>query len=72
MPSYVVTGVSSGLNFEILRQVSADPSTVVGIVRNKPSTAKKVAEELVGCSNIHILGISNLVLPLKLTSYTQQ
>ncbi|KAI1819498.1 NAD(P)-binding protein [Xylaria intraflava] len=61
MSSYVVTGVSSGLGFEIVRQLSANPSnTVIGIVRNKPATDKKVAEELGGRNNIHILGITDL------------
>ncbi|KAK7978114.1 hypothetical protein PG996_004159 [Apiospora saccharicola] len=56
MPSYVITGVSKGLGFEFLRQISSDPNnTVVGIVRDKPRTDKRVAEELPGRSNIHIL-----------------
>ncbi|KAI1109346.1 NAD(P)-binding protein [Nemania sp. NC0429] len=61
MPSYVITGVSSGLGFEILRQTSADPNnTVVGLVRNKSATEKKVAAELGSRSNVHILGIADL------------
>ncbi|KAI1377707.1 hypothetical protein F4677DRAFT_415282 [Hypoxylon crocopeplum] len=56
MSSYVITGVSKGLGFEFLRQISANPSnTVIGIVRDKPTTIKKVSEELQGRSNIHIL-----------------
>ncbi|GAP88448.1 putative short chain dehydrogenase [Rosellinia necatrix] len=56
MPSYVITGVSKGLGFEFLRQISQEPSnTVVGIVRDKTTTVKKVQEELSGRSNIHIL-----------------
>ncbi|KAI4861822.1 hypothetical protein F4820DRAFT_451600 [Hypoxylon rubiginosum] len=56
MPSYVITGVSKGLGYEFLRQISANPSnTVIGIVRDKPTTIKKVSEELQGRSNIHIL-----------------
>ncbi|KAK8039619.1 short chain dehydrogenase [Apiospora rasikravindrae] len=56
MPSYVITGVSKGLGFEFLRQISSDPNnTVVGIVRDKPRTEKRVAEELSGRSNITIL-----------------
>ncbi|KAI2618207.1 NAD(P)-binding protein [Hypoxylon sp. NC1633] len=56
MPSYVITGVSKGLGFEFLRQISSDPkNTVIGIVRDKPTTDKRVAEELKGRSNIHIL-----------------
>ncbi|KAK7750932.1 hypothetical protein SLS62_007064 [Diatrype stigma] len=42
--------------FEFLRQISSDPKNlVVGIVRDKPTTDKRVAEELSGRSNIHIL-----------------
>ncbi|RYP08519.1 hypothetical protein DL764_001850 [Monosporascus ibericus] len=56
MPSYVITGVSKGLGFEFLRQISADlNNTVIGIVRDKPTTDKKVSEELSRRSNIHIL-----------------
>ncbi|RYP40726.1 hypothetical protein DL767_001481 [Monosporascus sp. MG133] len=56
MPSYVITGVSKGLGFEFLRQISADSNnTVIGIVRDKPTTDKRVSEELSGRSNIHIL-----------------
>ncbi|KAL9622086.1 MAG: hypothetical protein Q9160_003585 [Pyrenula sp. 1 TL-2023] len=47
MPTYVITGVSKGLGFEILRQLSSDASnTIVGLVRNKPAVEKKVSEEL--------------------------
>ncbi|KXX73125.1 hypothetical protein MMYC01_209876 [Madurella mycetomatis] len=56
MPSYVITGVSGTLGFEFLRQISQDPgNTVIGIVRDKPRTDKKVLEQLSGRSNIHIL-----------------
>ncbi|KAH6656054.1 hypothetical protein BKA67DRAFT_562531 [Truncatella angustata] len=56
MPSYVITGVSKGLGFELLRQVSSDAkNTVIGLVRDKPATEKKVFKELSGRSNIHIL-----------------
>ena len=41
--------------FEFLRQLSADPkSTVIGLVRNKEQTVKKVAAEI-NRPNIHIL-----------------
>ncbi|KAK8093957.1 hypothetical protein PG997_000642 [Apiospora hydei] len=56
MPSYVITGVSKGLGFEFLRQLSCDPNnTIIGIVRDKPRTDKRVEEELSGRSNITIL-----------------
>ncbi|KJZ76307.1 hypothetical protein HIM_04389 [Hirsutella minnesotensis 3608] len=56
MSSYVITGVSKGLGFEFLRQLSLEPSNVViGIVRDKAATDKKVADELKGRSNIVIL-----------------
>ncbi|KAF2264810.1 NAD(P)-binding protein [Lojkania enalia] len=56
MSSYVITGVSKGLGWEFLSQLSSDPrNKVIGIVRNKPATDKRVAEELKGRSNITIL-----------------
>ncbi|KAI7786374.1 short chain dehydrogenase [Diaporthe eres] len=56
MATYVITGVSRGLGWEFLNQISSNPdNTVVGIVRNKSSTDKRVAEELSGRSNITIL-----------------
>ncbi|KAI0154642.1 NAD(P)-binding protein [Xylariaceae sp. FL1272] len=56
MPSYVVTGVSKGLGFEFLNQISSDANNlVIGVVRDKAATEKKVAEELSGRKNISIL-----------------
>ncbi|KAI0191076.1 NAD(P)-binding protein [Astrocystis sublimbata] len=56
MPSFVITGVSRSLGFEFLRQYSAKPeNAVIGIVRDKASTDKKVSEELGDRSNIHII-----------------
>ncbi|KAF2870607.1 hypothetical protein BDV95DRAFT_574221 [Massariosphaeria phaeospora] len=56
MPTYVITGVSKGLGWEFLNQLSSDSSnTVIGLVRNKPATEKRVAEELSGRTNITIL-----------------
>ncbi|KAI0161217.1 NAD(P)-binding protein [Xylariaceae sp. FL1272] len=55
MPSYLITGVSRGIGYEFLRQVSADPdNVVVGLVRDKASTDKKVLAEL-NRPNIHIV-----------------
>ncbi|KAI4867612.1 NAD(P)-binding protein [Hypoxylon rubiginosum] len=56
MPSYVITGVSKGLGWEFLRLISSDSNNlVVGIVRDKPTTDKRVSEELKGRTNVHIL-----------------
>ncbi|KAK1760132.1 hypothetical protein QBC47DRAFT_683 [Echria macrotheca] len=58
MPSFVITGVSRGIGYEFLRQYSSDPQNiVVGLVRNKAETDKKVSEDadLKTRSNLHIL-----------------
>ncbi|KAI1825869.1 NAD(P)-binding protein [Xylaria intraflava] len=56
MSSYVITGVARGVGWAFLTQLSSNPNnTVIGIVRNKTATEKKVAEELSGRSNITIL-----------------
>ncbi|SPO03145.1 related to protoporphyrinogen oxidase [Cephalotrichum gorgonifer] len=56
MSVYVITGVSKGIGFEFVRQISEDPKNlVVGIVRDKDTTEAKVATELSGRSNIHIV-----------------
>lgn len=42
--------------FEFVRQLSSDSNNIIiGLVRDKPTTEKAVAEELAGRSNIHIL-----------------
>ncbi|KAL9087240.1 MAG: hypothetical protein Q9165_006734 [Trypethelium subeluteriae] len=56
MSVYVITGVSKGIGFEFVKQLSEDPENlVVGIVRDKATTERKVAAELGGRSNVHIL-----------------
>ncbi|KAI0439837.1 hypothetical protein F4803DRAFT_529737 [Xylaria telfairii] len=56
MSSYVITGASKGLGFEFLRQISSEPSnTVIGLVRDKYATEKRVKEELGGRTNVYIL-----------------
>ncbi|KAH7320634.1 hypothetical protein B0I35DRAFT_351629 [Stachybotrys elegans] len=55
MSSYVISGVSRGLGFEFLRQLSADPAnSVFGLVRDKAAVEAKVAGEI-GRSNITII-----------------
>ncbi|GAP83623.1 putative short chain dehydrogenase protein [Rosellinia necatrix] len=55
MPSYLITGTSRGLGFEFMRQISANPNNVVvGLVRDKAATDKKVLAEL-NRPNIHIV-----------------
>ncbi|PLN76086.1 putative short chain dehydrogenase [Aspergillus taichungensis] len=56
MSVYVVTGVSRGIGFEFLRQLSEDPKNlVVGLVRDKAATEQKIAAELGDRPNVHIL-----------------
>ncbi|KAK4223283.1 hypothetical protein QBC38DRAFT_487996 [Podospora fimiseda] len=56
MSVYVVTGVSKGIGFEFLRQLSEDKDNlVIGLVRNKAATQKKAAAELGDRPNAHIL-----------------
>ncbi|KAK6210528.1 hypothetical protein LQW54_006136 [Pestalotiopsis sp. IQ-011] len=57
MPTYVVTGVSRGLGFEFLRHLSSDAKNIViGLVRQKTATEKKVSEELKDAAGkIHIV-----------------
>ncbi|CAJ2513871.1 Uu.00g019900.m01.CDS01 [Anthostomella pinea] len=56
MSIYVITGVSKGIGFEFLKQISQEPKNlVVGLVRDKAATEKKVAAELGDRSNVHIL-----------------
>ncbi|CAM1510743.1 Fc.00g082560.m01.CDS01 [Cosmosporella sp. VM-42] len=56
MSSYLITGVSRGIGFEFLRQISADPdNTVIGLVRDMATTERKVREELGNRHNIHII-----------------
>ncbi|KAH8667080.1 hypothetical protein BX600DRAFT_285618 [Xylariales sp. PMI_506] len=54
MSTYLITGVSRGIGFGFLSHISADPSnTVVGLVRDKVATDKKISE--LNRSNVHIV-----------------
>ncbi|KAL2833764.1 hypothetical protein BDW59DRAFT_138154 [Aspergillus cavernicola] len=56
MSSYVITGASRGIGWAFLSNLSSNPSnTVIVIVRNKPGTEKRVAQEFPGRANIHVL-----------------
>ncbi|KAH6638612.1 hypothetical protein BKA67DRAFT_588952 [Truncatella angustata] len=58
MATYVVTGVSRGIGYGFLTFLTKDPNnTVIGIVRDKAGTLKKISEdpELKGRSNFHIV-----------------
>ncbi|KUJ23301.1 NAD(P)-binding protein [Mollisia scopiformis] len=56
MSSYFITGVARGLGFEFVRQLSTNPAnTIIGLVRDKTATEKKVSEELSGRKNVHLI-----------------
>ncbi|KAL2865883.1 uncharacterized protein BJX67DRAFT_389020 [Aspergillus lucknowensis] len=56
MSSYAITGASRGIGWAFLTNLSTNPdNTVIALVRNKAGTEKRVAEELVGRSNIHVV-----------------
>ncbi|BCS18256.1 uncharacterized protein APUU_11084S [Aspergillus puulaauensis] len=56
MSSYAITGASRGIGWAFVSILSSNPSnTVIALVRNKAATDKRVAEELPGRTNIHVL-----------------
>jgi len=62
MPSYVVVGASRGLGYAFIKHLSQDPTNIViGLVRNKADTEKKVAED--GLKNVHILQADMVDVP---------
>ncbi|KAH7024864.1 uncharacterized protein B0I36DRAFT_251351 [Microdochium trichocladiopsis] len=56
MPSYLITGASGSLGFEMVRQASAEPENIViGLVRNKTKMAGRIAKELSDRTNVHVV-----------------
>ncbi|KAI0548182.1 putative short chain dehydrogenase [Xylaria curta] len=56
MSVHVITGVSRGIGFEFLEQLSEDTENlVIGLVRDKTTTEKKVVAELDDLFNVYIL-----------------
>ncbi|KAI1812659.1 hypothetical protein GGS20DRAFT_556997 [Poronia punctata] len=58
MPVYVVTGVSRGIGYGFLTELTKEPgNTVIGIVRDKAATIKKASEDpvLKDRTNYHIV-----------------
>ncbi|UPX11209.1 uncharacterized protein EKO05_0001829 [Ascochyta rabiei] len=56
MSVYVITEVSKGIGFELVKQISDNTNNlVVGLVRDKNSTKKMVKAGLGERSNVHIL-----------------
>ncbi|KAH7367903.1 short-chain dehydrogenase [Plectosphaerella cucumerina] len=53
--SWLITGVSRGIGFALLKNLSENPENIViGLVRDKVTTDKKIADEIGNRSNIHI------------------
>ncbi|KAL6238511.1 hypothetical protein BDW75DRAFT_227941 [Aspergillus navahoensis] len=56
MSSYAITGASRGIGWGFLSNLSSNPSnTVIALVRNKAGTEKRIAQELAGRTNIHVI-----------------
>ncbi|KAI5868243.1 short-chain dehydrogenase [Durotheca rogersii] len=54
--SYLITGASRGIGAGFLKQLSRDPNNlIIGLVRDKVATDKKVAQELGDLPNVHIV-----------------
>ncbi|KAI7763804.1 hypothetical protein LZL87_012702 [Fusarium oxysporum] len=61
MPSYLVAGASRGLGFGFIQVLSSNPdNTVIGLVRNKAATDKKLAEELGSPNNGAVEAVSEI------------
>ncbi|KUI73075.1 hypothetical protein VM1G_09043 [Cytospora mali] len=56
MPSYAITGATSGIGFAIVKNLSADPAnTVIALVRDETKAREKISEEFPGRKNIHVV-----------------
>ncbi|KAI1748954.1 NAD(P)-binding protein [Xylaria castorea] len=56
MATYLITGVSRGIGYGLLSNLSSNPeNTVVGLVRNQIATEEKISKELGARRNVHIL-----------------
>ncbi|RDW61211.1 uncharacterized protein DSM5745_10709 [Aspergillus mulundensis] len=57
MSVYVITGVSKGIGFELVRQISEDTNTlVIGLVRDKAATEKKASLKQAAADTAQIIG----------------
>ncbi|KAI0457981.1 hypothetical protein F5B21DRAFT_512400 [Xylaria acuta] len=56
MATYLITGVSRGIGYGLLSNLSSNPENiVVGLARNQAATEEKVSKELGARRNVHIL-----------------
>ncbi|RYC57809.1 hypothetical protein CHU98_g8397 [Xylaria longipes] len=56
MATYLITGVSRGIGYGLLSNLSSNPeNTVIGLARNQEATEEKVSKELGARRNVHIL-----------------
>ncbi|KAI0858795.1 NAD(P)-binding protein [Xylaria cubensis] len=56
MSTYLITGVSRGIGYGFLSNLSRNPeNTVIGLARNQRATEEKVSKELGARPNVHIL-----------------
>ncbi|KAJ2996238.1 hypothetical protein NUW58_g1038 [Xylaria curta] len=56
MATYLITGVSRGIGYGLLSNLSSNPeNTVIGLARNQTATEQKVSSELGARRNVHIL-----------------
>ncbi|RAQ75231.1 short chain dehydrogenase (AtsC) [Aspergillus flavus] len=56
MSSYAITGASRGIGWAFLTNLSSNPAnTVIALVRNKAGTEERIAKELAGRTNVHVV-----------------